>query len=329
MNDILHNDANNRDHDSKLLFFRSYLNHIPFHQIWHSLIGKNESFQLISFYCTEGKTDYYARKRLIAQAKNKYNTPKYRFVVRITNRDVICQFVYARLQGDIVLSAAYAHELPRYGVKVGLTNWAACYATGLLAARRVLKQLKLDETYAGNDDINGEYYCVEPVEEGPRPFKAFMDVGLRRTTTGSRIFACLKGAVDGGVEVPHSESRFPGYSKDSKELDVEMLRGYIFGEHVSDYMEYLKEEDDEVYKKQFASFIAEGITAEDLEDMYTEAHEAIRADPSAVKKERAPLTAEQKHKLKYSRAQKRNLKQRNDRVKQRKEAYLRALAAQE
>ncbi|KAJ2810818.1 60S ribosomal protein L5, partial [Coemansia sp. 'formosensis'] len=83
----------------------------------------------------EGKTDYYARKRLITQAKNKYNSPKYRLVVRFTNTDIICQIVYAKIQGDIVLASAYAHELPRYGVKVGLTNWAAAYATGLLVAR--------------------------------------------------------------------------------------------------------------------------------------------------------------------------------------------------
>jgi large subunit ribosomal protein L5e len=73
----------------------------------------------------EGKTDYYARKRLVTQAKNKYNSPKYRLVVRFTNTDVICQIVYAKLQGDVVMSAAYSHELPKYGVKVGLTNWAA------------------------------------------------------------------------------------------------------------------------------------------------------------------------------------------------------------
>ena len=34
----------------------------------------------------EGKTDYFARKRLCVQDKNKYNTPKYRLVVRITNK---------------------------------------------------------------------------------------------------------------------------------------------------------------------------------------------------------------------------------------------------
>lgn len=30
----------------------------------------------------QGKTDYYARKKLITQARNKYNAPKYRLVVR-------------------------------------------------------------------------------------------------------------------------------------------------------------------------------------------------------------------------------------------------------
>merc|ERR550539_1615854 len=67
---------------------------------------------------------------------NKYNTPKWRFVVRLTNRDVVCQVVSATLIGDEVLCCAYSHELPRYGLKVGLTNYAACYATGLLLARR-------------------------------------------------------------------------------------------------------------------------------------------------------------------------------------------------
>ncbi|CAO2622424.1 60S ribosomal protein L5 (Fragment) [Lemmus lemmus] len=43
----------------------------------------------------EGKTDYYAQKRLVIQDKNKYNTPKYRMRVRVTSRDIICQISYA------------------------------------------------------------------------------------------------------------------------------------------------------------------------------------------------------------------------------------------
>ena len=55
-------------------------------------------FQVKARRRREGKTDYYARKRLVAQAKNKYNSPKYRLVVRFTNKQVIVQIVYAKLQ---------------------------------------------------------------------------------------------------------------------------------------------------------------------------------------------------------------------------------------
>merc|ERR1712110_1317694 len=129
--------------------------------------------------------------------KNKYNFKRYRFVVRITNKDVICQIAYAKIQGDVILAAAYAHELPRYGMPVGLTNYPACYATGLLLARRLLKKLGLDEHYTGKEEVDGEVYNVEEVVDGPKPFKALLDVGLARTSTGARIFSALKGAVDG------------------------------------------------------------------------------------------------------------------------------------
>lgn len=39
----------------------------------------------------EGKTDYYARKRLTIQDKNKYNTPKYRLIVRLSKKYITCQ----------------------------------------------------------------------------------------------------------------------------------------------------------------------------------------------------------------------------------------------
>ena len=91
---------------------------------------------------SEGKTDYHARKRLIVQDKNKYNAPKYRLVVRFTNNDVICQIINAKIEGDVTLAVAYAHELPRYGIKVGLKNYAAAYCTGLLLARRVREKEK-------------------------------------------------------------------------------------------------------------------------------------------------------------------------------------------
>lgn len=235
----------------------------------------------------EGKTDYHRRRILVRQDKNKYNSPKYRFVVRFTNKDVICQVVYSKIAGDHVMAAAYSHELPRYGVKVGLTNYAAAYCTGLLCARRVLKKLKLDEKYQGNTEVNGEDYYVEAVENGPNPFYCLLDVGLRRCSTGAKVFAAMKGATDGGVEIPHGESRFVGYDSESKSLNAEVLRNHIFGGHVADYMRQLADEDEDKYKKQFSKFIAAGVTADSLEEMYKGAHSSIRADPlPAPKKDR-------------------------------------------
>lgn len=240
----------------------------------------------------EGKTDYYQRKRLITQHKAKYNTPKYRLVVRFTNKDIIAQIVSSQITGDIVLTAAYAHELPRYGIKHGLTNWSAAYALGLLVARRALQKLGLDETYTGVEEVEGEFELTEAVEDAPRPFKVFLDIGLQRTTTGARIFGVLKGASDGGLYVPHSPNRFPGWDIESEELDAELLRKYIFGGHVAEYIEELMDDDEEKYRTLFKSYIDDEIEAEDIEDLYTEAHAAIRADPS-FKKAESKFTKEQ------------------------------------
>ncbi|XP_018426413.1 PREDICTED: 60S ribosomal protein L5 [Nanorana parkeri] len=212
----------------------------------------------------EGKTDYYARKRLVIQDKNKYNTPKYRMIVRITNRDIICQIAYARIEGDMIVSAAYSHELPKYGVKVGLTNYAAAYCTGLLLARRLLNKFGLDKIYEGQVEVTGDEYNVESIDGQPGAFTCYLDAGLTRTTTGNKVFGALKGAVDGGLSIPHSTKRFPGYDCESKEFNAEVHRKHILGQNVADYMRLLIEEDEEAYKKQFARYIKNGVTADQV-----------------------------------------------------------------
>ncbi|KZT41158.1 hypothetical protein SISSUDRAFT_1043238 [Sistotremastrum suecicum HHB10207 ss-3] len=230
----------------------------------------------------EGKTDYYARKRLVAQSKNKYNAPKYRLVVRFTNKDIIVQIIYARIQGDFVLVQARSAELPRYGINHGLTNWTAAYATGLLCARRALTKLGLADKYEGVAEPDGTIKLIEALDEedAPRPFKCYLDVGLKRTSTGSRVFGAMKGASDGGIFIPHSEKRFPGFDAESKELDAEVLKKYIYGGHVAEYMESLEEEDDERFKKQFSTYLADGVGSEDIEEIFTNAYAAIREDPT-------------------------------------------------
>merc|ERR1711908_94753 len=107
-----------------------------------------------------------------------------------------------------------------------------------------------------------------------------------RTTTGNRVFGALKGAVDGGINIQHSEKRFPGYDREGKEYDAETHKKYIFGGHVSEYMELLEEEDPERYQAQFAKFIEKEIEGDSLEEMYEEAHGKIREDPVHVPTEK-------------------------------------------
>jgi len=236
----------------------------------------------------ECKTDYYARSRMVVQDKNKYNTPKYRLVVRISNNTVTAQIAYATIKSDRILAAAYSSELPRYGANItkkgGQKNYAACYATGLLLARRVLTKIGLDKSYQGVVKADGVYYRVKQGDEEKRsPFKVFLDVGLTRTTTGSRVFGAMKGAVDGGLFVPHKPKRFPGNKTMKNKFDPKTLRKYIYGIHVADYMKHLQAKNPEKYARQFSRYIKAEKGPDDIEKMWTAVHAAIRANPEHVK----------------------------------------------
>jgi len=242
----------------------------------------------------EGHTDYRQRHKLITQDKNKYGSPKYRLVVRFTNRYVICQIVYAEIRGDQVLCAASSKELIDHGLKTGLKNYAAAYCTGLLLARRLLKKIGLDEVYGGveeptgdvvSTEVNGRKFFVSEVDEEKRPFRALLDVGIKNTTTGARVFGAMKGASDGGLDIPHSNKRFPGYNRDTKTFEADVHRNHIMGDHVADYMREMEEDDEENYKKHFAKYIEEELEADDLEELYEKVHASIREDPTPREKE--------------------------------------------
>merc|ERR550514_1331250 len=254
-------------------------------------------FQVKNRRRREGKTDYRARRKMIRQDKNKFNNKKYRLVVRFTNSRVICQVVYATIRGDMVVGAASSHELTKYGVPCGHKNYAAAYCTGLLAARRVLKKFKLDEAFKGKEEIDGEDYHVEEEETDQRPFKCILDVGLQSTTVGHRMWGALKGAVDGGLHIPHTNKLFPGYkAPDEKgqeaEYDAEAHKEKIFGGHVKEYMEMLSEEDPTKYEAHFSKFIENDIDADKLEEMYSDAHEKIKEDPTFEPTEKKGITHE-------------------------------------
>jgi large subunit ribosomal protein L5e len=215
------------------------------------------------------------------------------------------------MTGDKVMCAADSTELKTMGLTAGLTNYSAAYCTGLLIARRLLKQVKLDSMYSVNGKVDGEYFNVEDDCQEKRPFKAFLDVGTARTTTGSRIFGALKGACDGGINVPHNTKRFPGFyrgkieevvnkrgkatgekEKTKDDFNAKVHRDHIFGCHVTTYMNALKKENAAKFKTQFSQWekCLTAMKAKTCEDVYKKVHAEIQKAPERkpVKKTAKP-----------------------------------------
>ena len=162
---------------------------------------------------------------------------------------------------------------------IGHKNYAAAYCTGLLVARRLLAKLSkgvedersLEKLYTGDEAVSGEItfdeatlsetkrkHFVEEVNDDVRPFRAFLDVGLKPTTSGSKIFAALKGAVDGGIDIPHNEKRFymDEDDGDKKIYSAESMRERLLGGGVTEYMEHIKEQDEEEGTNNFGKLFS-------------------------------------------------------------------------
>tara|TARA_B100000029_G_scaffold37519_1_gene35255 strand:- start:4234 stop:4728 length:495 start_codon:yes stop_codon:yes gene_type:complete len=134
-----------------------------------------------------GITNY--RKRL---ALLKSGIP--RAVVRFSNAKISIQIIDFSKEGDKVLASATSNDVVGSGWKGSKTNIPASYLSGMIAAKRALK--------AGISS-------------------AVLDIGRITPTPGGRAFATLKGLVDGGLDVPHSDDLFPDENR-------------INGSHISD-----------------------------------------------------------------------------------------------
>jgi len=241
----------------------------------------------------ESKTDYYARKRMVTQDLNKYGTPKFRLVARITNAKVIAQVVYSMQKGDFVVTQAHSQELAKWGLSTGYTSYSAAYATGLLVSRRLLTKLRLADMFKGTTEMDGKDYdvaCdVDAVKASKRPFKAILDIGSCKATTGNRVFGVLKGACDGGLHVPHSVRKYPGYWKEEGarkgEYNADVHRARIMGEHINNYMDELENNEDAL-KKQFGKWTKclASAKCDTVMDLFKKVHEGIRKDPVHKKK---------------------------------------------
>src|SRR3989338_1494048 len=123
----------------------------------------------------ELKTNYRKRKSLLMSG-----IP--RLVVRFTNQRVIGQIITYTAQGDKVLVASDSFILRKQGWKYSCKNIPATYLFGIALAKKALAK-------------------------GQK--KAILDVGFRSPLRRSKLYAFLKGVLDGGLSIPHGEEVFP------------------------------------------------------------------------------------------------------------------------
>jgi large subunit ribosomal protein L5e len=168
----------------------------------------------------------------------------------------------------------------------------------------------MDSLYKGVEAADGEFFDLYEknlIKKERRPFKAFLDVGLVRTTTGNRVFGAMKGAVDGGIFVPHNTKRFPGFRVEKAAAttgkrgkataekvgkttvyNAKEHRDHIMGIHVQNYMDLLKKTNKDKYTKQFKGWEATLVKTKTatVEALYKKVHAEIRKNAvrPAVKK---------------------------------------------
>jgi large subunit ribosomal protein L18 len=138
----------------------------------------------------EVRTDYHQRLRLLKSGKP-------RLVARVSNKHVRAQLATPGPHGDEIHAAASSEDLSEYGWEAPTGNLPSAYLTGYLAGLRA-------------------------VEAGLK--EAVLDLGLNTATPGNRVFAVQEGAIDAGLDIPHSESVLADWSRNR-------------GEHIAEYAE--------------------------------------------------------------------------------------------
>ncbi len=165
----------------------------------------------------EVRTDYHQRLRLLKSGKP-------RLVARKSNKHTTAQLIVPGTQGDETIASAHSSDLAEYGWEAPTGNLPAAYLTGLLAGQRAVD--------AGLEE-------------------AVLDIGLNTASPGNRVFAVQEGAIDAGLEIPHSDSVLADWSRTR-------------GEHIAEYAESL---DESLYSGDF--------DATELPEHFDEVREAI------------------------------------------------------
>lgn len=172
----------------------------------------------------QGRTDYKQRLRFV-------NSGKTRLVVRKTNKNIIVQFIDYSPKGDIVKVSGHTNELKKYGWKGSTRNSYCAYLTGFLVGLKAKKQ-----------GISN----------------AILDIGLNKTIKGSILYAALKGSLDSGISVPHSEEILPSERR-------------IKGEHTTNYAKKIGENKSKI----FSYYLENKINPEEIPNIFEKIKQKI------------------------------------------------------
>ena len=124
------------------------------------------------------KTNYLRRRRILETGKD-------RIVVRKSNKYIIVQYVKSEVAQDKVIYSFNSRELIKQGwpenKKGSLKSIPAAYLSGFIFGKKIKKEKE----------------------------KSTLDMGLIRSTKGSKVYAVLKGIVDAGAKVYYNDVNFP------------------------------------------------------------------------------------------------------------------------
>jgi large subunit ribosomal protein L18 len=150
----------------------------------------------------ENKTDYLIRKKMLSGEKP-------RVVFRKTNKYVIAQYVLSKEAKDSVKIGLTSKILLKYGWpekgEGSLKSIPAAYLTGYIIGKKILKD-KLET----------------PI----------VDLGMEKKVHKTKIFACIKGLVDAGLDIKTKEDTFPEENRLAGEsiktkIDVKKIKSKI------------------------------------------------------------------------------------------------------
>ena len=178
----------------------------------------------------EGRTNYRKRLKLLTSRR-------VRFVVRLSERNVLTQLVTYKRDGDCVLASASSKDLEKLGWKAARSNLPAAYLVGTLLAKKAIA-------------------LKEPVKS------AILDLGNTTPIPSSRVYAVLRGAVDSGLEVPHSDRVLPPDDR-------------ISGVHIEKYAKSLKDTAPKKYERQFSATLKAGVDPTAFTDYFNKFKEKI------------------------------------------------------